>query len=243
VVWNESLTQAHQMMSWAEEHNALITNTVVDDVKTIAINVLGSAAYGSSKSWTPANAKSSTLPTSQPFFDALSIQTQFFILAGLVPAKVLSLPFWPQKIQDLAAAKINFSRYAQELIDTERASQAGKSGSRSNVMAMLINVLDQKDESPQEKIEGQKRTGMSADEVQGNLFILSIAGFETTANTLAYAFVLLAVYPEWQDWLVEEIDMVTSLQPQMVYGKTYPNLNRCLAFMVMLSHPSSCFGH
>lgn len=219
-------------MSWVEEQSALTTNTLVDDVKAIAINVLGAAAYGSTKPWTPTNAKSSTPSTSQPFFDALSLQTQYFILAGLVPTGVLSLPFWPQKIRDVAAAKLNFSRYAQELIDAERASQADQSSSRSNVMAMLIKVLDQPDESPREKVEGSRRTGMSTDEVQGNLFILSIAGFETTANTMAYAFVLLAVYPEWQEWLIEEIDLVASLQSENVYGKTYPNLVRCLAFMV-----------
>jgi cytochrome P450 len=222
------------MMNWAEANNELTTNTVVDGLKTIAINVLGAAGYGFSQSWTPSNHNASAQSTSQSFYDSISLQTQFFILTALVPTAILRLPFMPKRIRNLAAAKLNFPRYAQDLIETERVSQASKLTVRSNVMAMLLKALDQGDDMAEEKPRVQRQIAMSADEVQGNLFILSVAGFETTANTMAYAVVCLAVYPEWQDWLIEEIDSVASQDPAELYEKTYPKLLRCLAFMVIL---------
>jgi cytochrome P450 len=235
VVWTESLKQTEQMMNWVETNNEFLTNSVVDGLKTIAINVLGAAGYGSSRSWTPSGNSISAEPTSEPFFDSVSLQTQFFILTALVPTSILRLPFMPQQIQDLAAAKLNFPRYAQDLISAERVAQAESLEAGSNIMAMLVKTLDQSDELAEEDPKKQRKGAMSADEVQGNLFILSIAGFETTANTMVYAIVLLAIYPKWQEWLIEEIDSVVSQNPESHYEQSYPKLVRCLAFMVGVS--------
>lgn len=40
--------------------------------------------------------------------------------------------------------------------------------------------------------------------VVGNMFIVILAGHETTAHTLAFALTLLALYPEQQQLLFEE---------------------------------------
>ncbi|KAL2847518.1 cytochrome P450 monooxygenase [Aspergillus pseudoustus] len=47
-------------------------------------------------------------------------------------------------------------------------------------------------------------------EIAGNLFLFIFAGHETTAGALVYILHLLAVYPEWQDWAMEEVDRVLS---------------------------------
>jgi cytochrome P450 len=233
VVWAESLKQSNQMLDWFEANSDLTTNTIVDSLKTIAINVLGTAAYGFSQPWTPSK-NTSSQSTSQSFFNSVSLQTQFFILTALVPTRILRLPFMPERMQNLAAAKVNFPRYAQDLINAERMSHAGVSGVKSNVMAMLVQVLDQGDDMPEQKSREQKQVAMTVDEIQGNLFILSVPRLKTTANTMAYAVVLLAVYPEWQEWLIEEIDCVASQDPHELYKQTYPKLLRSLAFMVNL---------
>lgn len=51
---------------------------------------------------------------------------------------------------------------------------------------------------------------LSDDEIRGNLFLLMFAGHETTANTLVYITYLLAIHPEWQTWVAEELDQVLS---------------------------------
>jgi cytochrome P450 len=75
-------------------------------------------------------------------------------------------------------------------------------------------------------------TYLTEEEIMGNLFAFTIAGYETTSTTLAYAVMMLAIDPEWQDWIVHEIDKVTSLHPEADYASIFPLLTRCLALMV-----------
>src|ERR1700712_4930554 len=60
------------------------------------------------------------------------------------------------------------------------------------------------------------------------------AGFDTTANTMAYAVTLLAADPKWQTWIFEELDQVLPVDPtaEVDYKKVFPQLTRCLALMV-----------
>ncbi|RMZ39501.1 hypothetical protein AFCA_002349 [Aspergillus flavus] len=51
--------------------------------------------------------------------------------------------------------------------------------------------------------------GLSSDEVTGNLFLFMFAGHETTANALIYIIHLMAIFPAWQDWALEEIDQLS----------------------------------
>jgi len=55
---------------------------------------------------------------------------------------------------------------------------------------------------------GKGRSGLSDEEIIGNLFIYIVAGHDTTANTLAYAVTMLAANVGLQDWLREEISSV-----------------------------------
>jgi cytochrome P450 len=67
------------------------------------------------------------------------------------------------------------------------------------------------------------------------------AGFDTTANTLAFAVTLLAANPEWQTWIFEELDQVLPSDPtaEVDYKEIYPQLTRCMAIMVSNHyHPS-----
>jgi len=61
---------------------------------------------------------------------------------------------------------------------------------------------------------------------------VTLAGFDTTANTMAYALMHLAIQPELQNWLYEEISKVCPETSEMNYADTFPKLRRCLAFMV-----------
>ena len=50
---------------------------------------------------------------------------------------------------------------------------------------------------------------------------------------MAYAFTLLAVHPELQDWLAEELDrVIPEPEAEVDYESTFPKLQRCLALMV-----------
>jgi len=52
---------------------------------------------------------------------------------------------------------------------------------------------------------------------------------------MAYAIALIATFPDWQDWIREELDDEVHSQGSLEYGMTYPALKRCLALMVNIS--------
>ena len=64
------------------------------------------------------------------------------------------------------------------------------------------------------------------------LFNFSLADFDTTASTVACGIKSLALQPDLQDWIIEEIDSVAALHPDAEYELTFPLLLRCLALMV-----------
>ncbi len=69
---------------------------------------------------------------------------------------------------------------------------------------------------------------------KSNIFAYNLAGHETTANTVAYALVLLAAHPQYQDWVREEIMQVQNILAGD-YNSSFPRLQRCLAVMVSQS--------
>ena len=85
--------------------------------------------------------------------------------------------------------------------------------------------------------DAKSRLHISEDEITGNLYQSTIAGFDTTANTMANAITILAIYPEYQVWIIEEIDHVSKLNGDLDYERTFPAMKRCIALMV-----SSRFG-
>lgn len=52
----------------------------------------------------------------------------------------------------------------------------------------------------------QQKRMMTEDEIVGQSFIFLVAGYETSSNTLAFTCYLLAVHPECQKKLQEEVD-------------------------------------
>lgn len=84
----------------------------------------------------------------------------------------------------------------------------------------------------------------------GNLFPFNLAGFETTAGNLLFSISFIAAFPEYQEWLIEEINVYYHPGKTNAYDETYPKLVRCLAMMhetlrhkspapVMLREPSA----
>ncbi|KAJ4288670.1 hypothetical protein N0V90_011907 [Kalmusia sp. IMI 367209] len=76
-----------------------------------------------------------------------------------------------------------------------------------------------------------RRMALTDDELYGNLFMFNMAGHETTSASLSYAIPLLATYPEIQDWIREEVDVVFAEEGMNNYAEVFPRLARTLALM------------
>ena len=251
LVWKESTEQAQDMVHHftKEGHRAPhyshtaavsgITTKTIDSVRSIAINVLAFAGYGVTQPWKDEEIQPSKNVNDVDFMEAITSVVNNLIVAVFISTKLLFLPFLPMSIRRVAAAKRLFPAHAKDMFEAERNRQAHGGTARHNFLSVLAKLSeDQEEEDNNARKSGQaiSSTNLSEEELSGNLFQFTLAGFDTTANTMAYTIVLLAVHPEWQEWIFEEIESVSSTKADMTqsmdYEAYFPSLKRCLALMV-----------
>lgn len=167
-------------------------------------------------------------------------------IGELLVVEILHRIGWPKFamwgiIKVMSDATTEYGVALQRIIKEERqAIEDGPSGSLGeaekekgskkkkveNLMSALIRGSDQSGDN-------DASSGLSDEEVAGNLFVFNLAGHDTTANALNFAITLLALEPKWQEWLAQEIDSVVQEdQSGLKYAAVFPKLQRCLAIMV-----------
>ena len=191
------------------------------------------------------------------YVDAITVCTEQLLGAAFVPVKVLRLPVMPQPLRKLGRALTHLPRLTSDTLDQERKHSVSTTPASSQmkpntIMTTLVGLSDQAKEQDQADVQasidkcttgssiGANKSYLTEEEIAGNLFIFTAAGFETTSNTLSYAVTLLAAYPRWQSWIQEEIDLVLGAsgpnqgeqRDLQDYATVFPKLTRCLALMV-----------
>jgi cytochrome P450 len=236
LVFGESVQQAQQMLSSYMDDLRGVTDDTMKGMKRVAINVLAVAGFGVSVPW-------KEQPSERPkgyrltYMDATKTVVENIIEAAVFPAKMLTLPFFAPAWQDIGHAKNEFPKHTRSMLENERKLQEDTSEPRNNLMSLLVRLSDvsKVEADPNVKrAEGEKTQVILDEEIVGNLFIFTSAGFDTTANTMSYALAVLTAYPEWQDWLYEEIRQVVGDKElgTLEYNEVYPHLPRCMALMV-----------
>ena len=228
-VWSESRAQARQMMK-TFSHNVqstFETGRALEGIKILAINVMLVVAYGQRVPWSFDAGYAKPPPGyAIGFVESMKRVVDNLIPAAFVPNRVLSWKYMPLGAKKLQIAKAEFPRYANALISEQRNS--GKV--QDNFLSTLVRAAD---ESSQDV---KSNSCFSESEIIGNVFNITIAGFDTTANAIAYAFLALALYPEWQDWVFGELDSLGPSSGVEEYESEYPRLVRCMALLA--SHRS-----
>jgi cytochrome P450 len=261
-VWNESVEQASSLV------NLLLAScsaspvgssaSTIPGLRAIAMHVLGRIGYGQHKPFAlPSSSRRPSMDMS--YVDAIALCTENLISAAFIPASLLKLPFMPRLLQTLGNALTRLPSLTRDMLDQERQKAgatapelgviptATPSSSRITIMGTLVRLSDQEKsraegEKTDQTTKRDRSSYLTEEEIAGNLFIFTAAGFDTTANTMSYAVTLLAVYPEWQTWIQTEIDSVLGGRAEMLdYAASFPKLTRCLAVMVSLSHTHHIF--
>ena len=212
---------------WAQK-GSQGTTEVVADTATLALHVLTCAGFGETYSFNEGVSQVAK-GHEMTYRDSLSLCLANIITFAIIPKRYLSLSFLPRKLRTLGQAVQEFQQYMEEILARERASGAKGKSETPNLMSALVKASD---EDSQAKESGRhSKLGLTDEEIFGNLFAYNLAGHETTANTVAYALVLLAAHPHYQDWVREEIMQVQKTSAEE-YGASFPRLQRCLAVMV-----------
>ena len=227
------MEQAHDMLQAWLQRGREGTRETVSDTALLALHVLTYAGFGMKYSY------SDGVQHPQPGFtmsyrDALSLVLRNVILLFIIPRALLSVSFMPNKLRDLGQATKEFQKYMEEMLARERQLISDREPGKWNLISALIRASEEAKEVGGDESIMQ---GLQDEEIFGNIFIYNLAGHETTANTVASAVVLLAAYPEWQDWIAEEINTVLGSEVRGkagAYEAAFPRLHRCLAIMVRL---------
>lgn len=129
----------------------------------------------------------------------------------VLPEAAYKLP--SRRIRHIGAAFDELHAYFREMIAERRASgmdpRESDIGRRDLLGALVHANAPAADRSDEEREPAAKsKATLDDSEVMGNLYILLLAGHDTTAHTLAFCFALLALYPDVQRRPVEHIEAV-----------------------------------
>ena len=242
-VFNESIKQTEGLLNEVfqrSEADTADTNRIFDMIKRITIHVLSGAGMGASQPWQNDENEKPKPGFKMTYID--SVKTVINNVTGpvILPQWFLSgypsfLPGY-QTLKALSYAVTEFPTHTKAMLERERKRQRTEegAGSRNNIMSQLLQASEQ--ESGKADNKDAASGALTEEELMGNLFVFTAAGFDTTANTLSYALVLLARYPQWQDWLLEEIDNIlpenTASSEELEYQEIYPKCTRLMALLL-----------
>ncbi|KAE8324192.1 cytochrome P450 [Aspergillus sergii] len=248
LVWEETIRQTNEMVQyWEDEHSRsssasefILTDTR-EDILKFTLNIICSVGYGVKLPFRPV-LENSTESVEGLFKDAITPSpgyhftfrsameylnkhiTSMFIANGLLPKGIPQsvLPFFKKDFD----AFDDIGRYLRALVSTAETKET-----------LSQNLIDGLIRSKQ-KID--KDQGLDAeltdDEILGNLFVFTIAGHETTAVSLRFALVLLALNQDAQEYLYEGIREATYDEPhnpvEWDYRRLYPKLVSPLCVML-----------
>lgn len=250
LVWDESLGQSAQLVSYWSARGSGGICSLTQDIMTMTLNVLATSALG--KSWgfrgTEGGESEGLGDTdSMVYRNCLAYLLRSIRFLVLTPLWVYSLPLsvLPGELRKHVSAYRDFRQYMAVMIREKKAEVAAGEISDDTFLNTIVSKSEEFRKQGKATVEGVGVSGgLSDDELFGNLFTYNFAGHETTAGALCYALHLLAVYPEVQDWAREEAvcvyDQFASLHgTHPSYEAAFPQLKRCLALMVRLTQLSS----
>jgi cytochrome P450 len=238
-VWDESLRQANAMLeAWLAKPHAK-SNNVVNELGTVTLHVITAATFGEQHDF---HSGLNILPPnhSLTFRSSLKLVLRNPVTAAVVRGmpwlkNTFIQPLLSHRIQQVQLALTEFNTYMLEAISRERTSSISntRGEKKTNLLTTLLAATTTSSVNP---ADSKGKPGLSDTAITGNLFTFAFAGHETTASTLSYTLALLALHPDIQEWVTEELDAVilsssSSSVGAMEYAKIHPKLPRTLALM------------
>ena len=245
LVWHESLRQAVDMRDTWVEKGQMVPKGVADDTRTLSLHVLSCVGFGTSHDFRESGLTAPRKGHSLTFRAALTTVYSNFAMVILLPHRLLSLPMLPKKLANVGRAVEEYKRYMVEMLEQEKELLTQRAPGTGNLISLLVRGSEQARAASTSNIKtlGESAEGLTDSEVMGNVFLYTLAGHETTASALSYCTLLLAVYPEWQAWVAEELQSVLRDHDSTEtwdYETLFPQMKRTLALMLetlRLFHP------
>ncbi|TFK82080.1 cytochrome P450 [Polyporus arcularius HHB13444] len=194
LVWDETVHIMHDLFDnvWGNRDVVEVSNATELTVP-ITLMVISVAGFGRRISWN----EDAIAPAGHQmtFKNALDLVSHNLFLQLLFPKWMLR---WGTPLmRRFAVAQDDLQRYMQEMITARRDADIKEE--RHDLFSSLLDANEGLAES------GEK---LSDTGLMGNVFIFMVAGYESSAHTLAYALILLALYPTEQEKFYQSIKKV-----------------------------------
>ncbi|PSK33977.1 hypothetical protein B9Z65_8303 [Elsinoe australis] len=196
IVWAESQRQVEAMkQSWLGHG----INNLKSDVYSLGVNVIAAAGFGRPQAWTADKAP--------PKGHRMTLVDSLTVVVSYLP-HILLLPKWALKlfVQEAYTAHTEFDSFTREIIAEEKVRMSEGKALSSNVNGNLLSAMLTTGEREQKS--SSERVALNDDEILGNIFMFYMAANDTTANTIVYSCLAMALYEESQDLVLQEIDRV-----------------------------------
>ena len=255
LVWQESIRLVMEMKDhWVEQYARSSSSHFVlpdprEDILKLTLDVICGAGFGVKLPFKPTSKASiahdaglfrdAATPPPNYHFTFRSVMEYMNLNMMSVFAANAFVPKWiPRAVLPIfktaLAARDDLSSYLRALLSTAGMSETNK----HNLLEGLVK--SRRGNGNQQAGAAEARSshdpGLSDEEIRGNLYIFILAGHETTATTLRFALVLLALHPNIQDELFEGIQEATSNEPlnpaEWDYTSVFPKLVGPLCVMV-----------
>jgi len=198
-VWDESVRVYHDMLKsegWATQASFEIPDVPAITSK-IALYLIASCGFGLPLTWTDTvGEKVRGMSLSQCF----EISASAVIPQAMLPQWALNLPL--NYFRRIKEANLALESIVRRIIEKRRAEGPSpqQEANEKDVFSLLMNAND---------AEKDTKAALTDQELLSNVFLLMLAGHETTSRALGTTIGLLACHPDAQEKAYEEIMRVT----------------------------------
>ncbi|KAH9018729.1 cytochrome P450 [Lactarius pseudohatsudake] len=217
LVWDETIRIMFDLFDnvWGDSPEIVVDHC-------IALFVVGVAGFGRRVTWT----SDLTVPPGHQmtFKDALHNVSSNLLLKMGVPSWAMKLT---ERTRRVNLAFDELRQYMVEMVDARRSAET-----KEERHDLFSGLLDAAHDNPDGGV------AITEQELIGNMFIFLFAGHETTAHALCFTLALLALYPDEQERLYQQIKEIlvdTNGTP------TYENMNRFTLSMAVLNESLRMF--
>ncbi|KAK5631625.1 hypothetical protein RRF57_007339 [Xylaria bambusicola] len=198
LVWTETRRHTSMLVSqWSASHEFAFEKGVY----SLTMDVMGTVSFGQQAAQN--NDKGGHLPKGHrlSLLGALRGVIMHLPHILLVPKAVLRCTW-----RKVYTAYTELDQYMDELLlqgSTDLGEGSDGIRSKQNLLKAILRS-SKENEKRNPGVIGAK-VSLTNQEIKGNLFIFLLAGYDTTANTIIYACVILALYPNIQSAIVDEV--------------------------------------
>ncbi|KAF4564500.1 hypothetical protein EYR40_010663 [Pleurotus pulmonarius] len=239
-VWSETtrfIAEWFTEIDKSQAGNKAIPIDLLKDLTQLTLLIISSAGFSRRVSW---NDDSSLVPPpghAMAFQPAVASAIHHTIVKILTPDFLYSLcsqiniPFISPLLRETTTSFEALRMHMLEVVSSARAWILDNKGATKDGKmdaALLRNLVEAN------LAEGSDYRGLTDDELLSNTFTFLLAGHETSAHTLCFAIVFLALYPDVQDKIYEEAarlwpDGVPEVADLSSYKDSMPKLEYTIA--------------